>query len=227
MHRNSRENVEARPVGLDPVLQASHRRSVRIDGPEIQQLEARYRDKLSDTDWDEVVGTAAEVLAQCPDPTSVEGQRTGLALGKVQSGKTLSYTALVALAIDNGFRETIVLAGTKNPLLEQTYARLVHDLDAGRQSLTPFRNPTAQDAEVIRSVLHTNGHVLSVVLKHTKRIQDVTRLFGSPELRNFPALVIDDEGDEASLNTQFRKGRRSATYDAIIRLRQGLPLHAY
>ncbi len=219
--------MEPRPVGLDPLPQTSHRWSVRIDGPEIQQLEARYRDRLSETERDEVVGTAAEVLAQCPDPGSTRGRRTGLVLGKVQSGKTLSYTALVALAIDNGFRITIVLAGTKNPLLEQTYARLVHDLNAGRHSLTPFKNPTALDSEVIRSILHGNGHVLAVVLKHRGRIQDITRLFGSPELRSSPALIIDDEGDEASLNTQFRRGRRSATYDAILHLREGLPFHAY
>lgn len=219
--------MEPRPVGFDPVTPAPPRRAIRIDGPEIQQLEVRYRSRMSEAEWDEVVATAASVLAKSPDPGISEGRGTALALGKVQSGKTLSYTALIALAIDNGFRMTVVLAGTKNPLLEQTYARLVHDLDARRQSLTPFKNPPPQDADVIRSVLHGNGHILVVVLKHAKRIRDVSRLLGSPELRNFPTLIIDDEGDEASLNTQFRAGRRSATYDAIIHLRDALPLHAY
>jgi len=219
--------VEPSPVGLDPLGRPPRQRTVKIDGSEIQRLEAGFHDQFTEPAWDEIVGTAAQVLAQCPDPGVKQGRVTGLALGKVQSGKTLSYTALAALAFDNGYRITIVLAGTKNPLLEQTYARLVHDLGAGRQSLTPFKNPSSLDQDVIRSILHGNGHVLAIVLKNRVRIQDITRLFGSPELKAFPALIIDDEGDEASLNTQFRKGKKSAVYDAILHLRDVLPLHAY
>ena len=152
---------------------------------------------------------------------------TGLALGKVQSGKTLSYTSLIALAIDNGYRVTVVLAGTKNPLLEQNYTRLYNDLEARRPNLTPFRNPIPQDSEVIRSVLHGGGHALIVVLKNRKRLEDARRVLAIPELSCFPTLIIDDEGDEASLNTQFRRGRRSAIYESILRLRSALRVHAY
>lgn len=219
--------MEARPVGLDPTQQARQVRSVSIDEPEISQLESRYQDRVTEEEWDTVVGTAAKALSHCPDPSSSPRHATGLALGKVQSGKTLSYSALIALAIDNGYRVSVVLAGTKNPLLEQTYARLFYDFHAGRQSLTPFKNPPPQDAEVIRSVLHGGGHALIVVLKNRKRIEDIRRLLGSLELRDYPALIIDDEGDEASLNTQFRTGRRSAIYESILRLRDTLPLHAY
>ena len=159
-------------------------------------------------------------------PTTT-GESLGLALGKVQSGKTLSYTSLIALAIDNGYRMTVVLAGTKNPLLEQNFTRLYNDLEARRPNLTPFRNPIPQDAEVIRSVLHGGGHALIVVLKNRKRLEDTRRVLATPELRGFPTLIIDDEGDEASLNTQFRRGRRSAIYESILRLRGALRVHAY
>lgn len=219
--------MEVSPIGLDPAQRVGHPRVVSIDGPEIGHLETRYRGRVTEEEWDDIVGTAAQTLSHCPDPLGAPTQRTGLALGKVQSGKTLSYTALIALAIDNGYRVSVVLSGTKKPLLEQTYARLVHDLDASRQSLTPFRNPPPQDAEVVRSVLHGAGHALIVGLKTRKRVADIATLLGSPELRDYPALIIDDEGDEASLNTQFRRGRRSAIYDSILRLRARLPLHSY
>jgi hypothetical protein len=53
-----------------------------------------------------------------------------LVVGEVQSGKTMSFTALIALAHENGFPLVIVLAGTKNQLLMQTKDRLVRDLRA-------------------------------------------------------------------------------------------------
>lgn len=51
-------------------------------------------------------------------------------MGQVQSGKTMSFTALIALAHENGFPLVIVLAGTKNILLSQTTDRLRRDLRA-------------------------------------------------------------------------------------------------
>ena len=197
------------------------------DGPELERLQLQYQGRVTEGEWGGVVETAASILGKCPSPAEGERNVTGLALGKVQSGKTLSYTALIALAMDNGYRITVVLAGTKNPLLAQNYARLCHDLDAQRPVITPFRNPQPQDAEVVQGVLHGQGHALIVVLKNRGRLDDVRRLLATPELREIPTLVIDDEGDEASLNTQFRRGRRSAIYQSILGLRQALSAHAY
>ena len=214
-------------IGLDPLSTATDLWGPSIDGEEIQRLRSRYQERVTDDEWDDVVETAASILGRCPIPSDYERSVTGLALGKVQSGKTLSYTSLIALAIDNGYRVTVVLAGTKNPLLEQNYTRLYNDLEARRPTLTPFRNPIPQDAEVIRSVLHGDGHALIVVLKNRKRLEDARRVLATPELSAFPTLIIDDEGDEASLNTQFRSGRRSAIYESILRLRAALRVHAY
>ena len=151
-----------------------------IDGEEVRRLRSRYQERVSDDEWDDVVQTAASILGRCPTPTDNDRRVTGLALGKVQSGKTLSYTSLIALAIDNGYRVTVVLAGTKNPLLEQNFTRLYNDLEARRPNLTPFRNPIPQDAEVIRSVLHGGGHALIVVLKNRKRLEDARRVLATP-----------------------------------------------
>ena len=214
-------------IGIDPLTNELELWGPSIDGEEIRRLRSRYQERVSDDEWDDVVQTAASILGRCPTPTDNDRRVTGLALGKVQSGKTLSYTSLIALAIDNGYRVTVVLAGTKNPLLEQNFTRLYNDLEARRPNLTPFRNPIPQDAEVIRSVLHGGGHALIVVLKNRKRLEDARRVLATPELRGFPTLIIDDEGDEASLNTQFRRGRQSAIYESILRLRSALRVHAY
>ena len=217
---------------MDTVPNRNRRWVVDVDGGEITRLQSRLALAGSISEgWDDIRDTAANILSQCPDPASNTGTVTGLALGKIQSGKTLSYTALIALAVDNRYRIIVVLAGTKNPLLEQNYARLCHDLEIPSLAcprITPFENPLpGQDDEVMESVLQAGGNILIVMLKHRKRIEDVRAILGRSELNHFPTLIIDDEGDEASLNTQFRTGRRSAIYSSILNLRAALKIHAY
>ena len=220
-----------RPVGIDPIQDGQRRWPPVIDGDEIRNLKNRKSpSEVDETQWDRIRDTVAKILCQCPNPNSVNttGRVTGLALGKIQSGKTLSYTALIALGVDNRYRITVVLAGTKNPLLEQNYMRLCNDLEAAnRPRLVPFKNPLPQDGYVIQSVLHGGGHALIVVLKYKTHIDNIRGLLGAPELRQYPVLIIDDEGDEASLNTQFRRQRQSPIYRSILQLRDALPLHAY
>lgn len=217
-----------RALGIDPVQNEHRRWAVTIDGNEIRGLEARKSGDVGEEQWDSIRNTAAYILGQCPDPHNHTGRVTGLALGKVQSGKTLSYTTLVALSIDNSYRITIVLAGTKNPLLEQNYSRLCHDLEvADRPAVTPFKNPQPRDADVIQSVILGGGHALIIVLKNRQRIDNLRRVLSTPELCGHAMLIIDDEGDEASLNTQFRRHGQSAIYRSILQLRDNLPLHAY
>ncbi len=214
-------------IGLDPASPRSHW-TVRIDGSEVEGLTVRRPSEITEEQWDTVRATAASVLARCPAPDASSGSITGLALGKVQSGKTLSYTTLIALAIDNGYRIIVVLAGTKNPLLGQNFDRLCADLNVGHNAqLIPFKNPVPEETSVVQNVIQGSGHALIAVLKNRKRIDDVRKLLTAPELRTAPTLIIDDEGDEASLNTQFRKGRRSAVYESILKMRSTLRLHAY
>ena len=60
------------------------------------------------------------MLARCADPDERARRRTGLVVGYVQSGKTLSFTTVISLARDNGFPLIVLLAGTKENLHEQT-----------------------------------------------------------------------------------------------------------
>ncbi len=214
-------------IGIDEVPEDDPRWAVDIDGEELTHLQGRYQGRVDADEWDVVRDTAAKLLANCPNPRAQLQTTTGLALGKVQSGKTLSYTALISLGIDNGYRMSVVLAGTKNPLLKQNFDRLCYDLETTRPNITPIQNPTPLDAVVIRSVIESGRHPLLVVLKHRKRIDELVAALTTEELTRYPTLLIDDEGDEASLNTQFRRGRQSAVYSSILRLRDRLRFHAY
>ena len=77
-----------------------------------------------------IIEEARRVLRRCVPPMTPATNQTGLVVGYVQSGKTMSFTTLAALARDNGYQMVIVIAGTYHlPLLSnrgrellQTYA---------------------------------------------------------------------------------------------------------
>lgn len=53
--------------------------------------------------------------------------RPGMLLGKIQSGKTKTFLAIIALAFDNGFDVAIVLTKGTKALTRQTLQRIRND----------------------------------------------------------------------------------------------------
>ena len=102
-----------------------------VEDGEAQRLLQRQADiGLPDSARSEILESGLGIVARCISPNEVEdGQETGLVVGYVQSGKTLSFTTVAALACDNRFPLIIVLSGTKRNLYSQTVKRLRHDLD--------------------------------------------------------------------------------------------------
>ncbi|HAN79598.1 MAG TPA: endonuclease, partial [Bacteroidales bacterium] len=82
--------------------------------------------------------------------------------------------------------------------------------------------------------------ILITVLKHYKHIGELTKIFKKAEVRealgNNGVLIIDDEADQASLNTYARKNSKSedweddefsSTYSSILDLRASLSNYSY
>ena len=203
--------------------------------------------KLSDEERENLLNESAEILSHCVNPVNTVGDITGLAVGYVQSGKTMSFTTLSTLAIDNGFRAIIYLAGTKNNLLEQTTNRLKKDLltdTDNRRYYKVYQNPISEGNSInaIHNALKLKikPAILITILKKEKYIIELMKLFSSYEIRselgNNGVLIIDDEADQASLNTYARSNSKSedweedeysSTYSSILRLKASLPNHSY
>jgi len=203
--------------------------------------------KLSEEEKENLLNESAKILSNCVNPVNTSGDITGLAVGYVQSGKTMSFTTLSTLAFDNGFRAIIYLAGTKNNLLEQTTNRLKDDLLTGsvnRRKYKVYQNPLIEDNSIneVHNALKLKRKpaILITILKKGKYINELMRLFSSHEIRselgNNGILIIDDEADQASLNTYARSNSRSedweedeysSTYSSILRLKASLPNHSY
>lgn len=187
--------------------------------------------------------SAVAILAKGTPPTAGQGQETGLVVGYVQSGKTMSFETVAALARDNAFHIVIVIAGTSNPLFEQSTGRLRRDLrldEEGRERRwIHFPNPGNDDATVqaIRDVLEDwrdpgtpeefKKTVLITVLKNHRRLLNLRDMARAVGIGTAPVLIIDDEADQASLNTEVAQGQESTTYRCLMELRQELPSQTY
>ncbi|WP_271592235.1 Z1 domain-containing protein [Bradyrhizobium sp. CCBAU 65884] len=202
------------------------------------------RSKLSREAQNKLIQSSAEILGKGIDPRSAQGTATGLVVGYVQSGKTLSFTTAIGLARDNGFPIVIVIAGNKDNLLTQSHDRLARDLDVdGGEGLPAWKmekNPRGQDAQyeqLIRQAIDNwqdptrdpdeKSTLLLTVLKQNQRLASLTALFRRMNLQNVPALLIDDEADQASLNTKVQRGEESTTYQRLRELRAALPCHTF
>ena len=133
----------------------------------------------------------------------------GLVVGHVQSGKTANMTAVAAKALDAGYNTVIVLAGLTNKLRYQTQLRLFHDLvnrnPLNWQVLTPnemdrdFRAPPQGGF-----LSHVDKAQLAVIKKNVSPLRQLRIAVDRtlPAVRSqLRILVIDDECDQASINS--------------------------
>lgn len=187
--------------------------------------------------------SSAEILGSGVDPQKGNATATGLVVGYVQSGKTLSFTTVIGFARDNGFPLVILIAGNKDSLLTQSHQRLARDLDVeGGEGLPAWimeKNPReqAQYEQLIKQTIANwrdktrdadeKPTLLLTVLKQNHRLASLTALLAKIDLNGVPALVIDDEADQASLNTKVNQGQESRTYERIRDLRNTLPCHTF
>ena len=189
---------------------------------------------------DNLRSDATAILTECGVSENTPVRSTGLIVGRVQSGKTLSYEGVIALARDNGFALVVVISGISNPLLDQGVRRLKRDLTEADENGWNFLINAANDAQAestLRSIRDNwsdpntpqqlKKTAVCLLLKHHRRIDAFKELCARIGWSGQKVLVIDDEADQASLNVSFRRGRESATYRNILALRDTFPHHAY
>ncbi len=183
------------------------------------------------------------VLSKCVPPTDPPNSETGLVIGYVQSGKTMSFTTIATLAKDNGYRLIIVITGVTTNLFDQSKDRLERDVTQGtvNRRWRFYQNPRFRNEElegIATAVdwdmtLPINSHktVLITVMKNARHLESLLKILQNlshrVKLRDVPALIIDDEADQASLNNLVRRGGKSSTYARILELRAALPHHSF
>ena len=153
------------------------------------------------------------IVANLAPPKSIEHRSVkGLVLGYVQSGKTANFSAVISKAVDAGYRFVVVLAGMHNILRLQTQARLYEELVEPKKSACTtltrvdefgdFQRKQAVAGD--RALGAGDGYCLVVLKKNSAVLRSFNAWLGATNkevLDGCPTLIIDDESDQASINT--------------------------
>lgn len=197
---------------------------------------------INSTECDNIQDEAIAVLSKCVPPSAQTRHETGLVVGYVQSGKTMSFTTVAALARDNGYQMVIVIAGTSLNLLSQSTNRLEEDLSLLTKSdrrWQHFKSSEFDEGDHIRikNVIddwkdptvpkQDRQTILITIMKHHQHLKALADILSKIETSEVSTLIIDDEADQASLNTKVKKGDTSTTYQRILSLREYLPNHTF
>lgn len=206
--------------------------SIKVDGFFKQKAEEQMlSDGMPQEAVDSIFSNGARILSQCPNPyEEKEVSETGIVIGKVQSGKTSNFISVLALAFDNGYDIAVVLGGNKLDLLKQNAYRIKSSFKVDTEKLSVLKtndNKSLINAERIKEFVECDRKVIIVGLKHYKHINNIAEIFDNEYLASKPILIIDDEGDQATLNTKAYLNSLSSTYEAVITLKEKLKRHCF
>jgi hypothetical protein len=188
---------------------------------------AGFYSRLRDTrkDDDQLAACIDRVVKQLED-TSTTGDRPGMLLGKIQSGKTRAFVGVIARAFDRGFDIAVVFTKGTKTLSAQTVARLAHDL----------REFIDEDEILVFDIMQPPGKLTKseqrrklviVAKKQAKNLERMIHFFEEdyPDLKGRRVLIVDDEADLASIRFVRKKnqpdieqGKIADQLDAMRRL---------
>lgn len=155
--------------------------------------------------------------------------KRGLIIGDVQSGKTSTYIGLMCKAADAGYKVFILLTGTIESLRQQTQERVEEgfigiDMSADKagenrvgvgkdnkpimaMSMTSRLSDFTGKSDKIAVSLQNNDAIVFVIKKQKDVLQKLTKWLVTLNADQVthkidaPMLLIDDEADNASVNT--------------------------
>lgn len=197
---------------------------------------------LSDKEWDadtvsSIDISTNEILDCIGNPKGKDHfDNRGLVLGYVQSGKTANFTGLINKSFDVGYKLVIVLAGMHNDLRTQTQLRLekevvgtidpitnekqgVAKIKTGGTQIETWTTPQ-EDISTANAIgiKNLDKPILAVVKKHKDVLPNLIELIRTSIYMsdiNPPTLIIDDEADQASVDTSNKT--QPSTINKLIR----------
>lgn len=165
----------------------------------------------------------------------------GLVLGYIQSGKTANFSALISKSADAGYKLVIVLSGIHEILRNQTQKRLgkeiigyslegnhiVYTQEDSFIKWTCLTKTTVPDSlgDFVKPLFSLDNFFerKDTIIAIMKKQSDVLRKFlawienSSPStLSQIPILLIDDEGDQASLDASSSKDSSVSKINGLI-----------
>ena len=196
-----------------------------------------YGEKGANNIVQNVRATYSKLMKQLT--SNIEGNHNSLLVGKVQSGKTSNLELLTALAFDNGYNLLLIFGGYDTELLRQSTERFGGTFEtAGGEEASYSENPVlfttndstkeslsinSLDPEFVKELLEEGRPIIITCLKRPHAMKTALKAITKVQ-ESVPGIVpfvIDDEGDQASLNTARDKVRNSTpTYKQIVKIKE-------
>lgn len=150
------------------------------------------------TDTEELSNCIATVVEKL-EKEATSGDKPGMLLGNIQSGKTRGFVGAIARAFDQGFDVTLVLTKGTKTLSAQTVARLSAD----------FAEFIDEDEIIVHDIMKLPGKLTrselsrKIVVVAKKQARNLDRLISfmraHEALQNRKILIVDDEADLAGI----------------------------
>ncbi|WP_054957081.1 Z1 domain-containing protein [Paenibacillus dakarensis] len=204
----------------------------------------RYRDYLIRVkNWSQdavasIDDSTNEIMRSLGNPEDINPfDKRGLVLGYVQSGKTANFTGLINKAFDLGYKLIIVFSGMHNDLRAQTQLRLEEEVIGSRvdkfgnsvgvsqiHANTPnhiISSWTTVERDISSEpsgIFNLNQKTLMVVKKNSIVLESLKNQLDYQKKLfklDIPVLIIDDEADQASVDTS--KGEDPKKINKLIR----------
>lgn len=185
--------------------------SLKLDGCFYQHFLEAAQYPYTKTERDCIERTVAKLKTH-----KTKGDHPGMLLGKIQSGKTKTFMAIMGLAFDNDYDLSVILTKGTKALSKQTQERL-------QREFKPFCN---NDEVLVFDIMHMpkelvgyelKKKIIFVVKKQKDNLDRLVELFSHKhkELSKKKVLIIDDEADYASVGFKKQNGDIDPNLTAI------------
>jgi Z1 domain len=211
--RHAAESLRIRNLDEPPTVYRDGRETW-YTGPDMERdrnwpalVETLRRKHFDQTNIDAVDESSTKIVSLLDHPKQEKFRARGLVVGFVQSGKTTSFTAVMAKAADRGYKLFIVLSGIHNSLRRQTQIRLVKDLIDANPGL--WHQVTSETHDFVpppnpKSFLAAKDQALLLVVKKNAAVLRKLNKWldkAGEYLEQCPTLIIDDEADQSTIAT--------------------------
>ena len=186
-------------------LKRNNRKLSSLD--ESSSFYSRLKSLRSD---DEALSNCIEAIVEELENASTTGDKPGMLLGKIQSGKTRGFVGVIARAFDRGFDMAVVLTKGTKTLSAQTVRRLEGD----------FAEFIEDDEFLVVDIMNLPGTLRrselrrKVVIVAKKQARNLDRLIEfisqHKDLHDRKVLLVDDEADLATVRFLRKVG------DAVV-----------
>ena len=203
----------------------ANKRLVIVDGRNVNEVTRILNGDLGTAGIQSATRKAARIIELSVDPIGGPPAESsdGLLYGLIQSGKTSILTVAAAMAADNGFQCILVLTTDNDPLYDQTLERVRVAL----RGMSVLGKRDWRDPNRFARQVRTAPFAV-VCSKNGSMLQGLLDAFKQARAKGLSVLIIDDEADQASLNTNTSRGGQISRINRVITdFRNYFPTNTY